>query len=200
MLAKSTVATFPAMGVDTVENLAGYAAGLKAAGMSFCCRYLGSLTATEAAAIWAASLAIMPVTFGGWQPTPGWGIAAGGMHVRQAMGAGIPAGTTIWLDLEADKADAASTIVGINDWAGEVKAGGYDAGLYVGAGQPLNGQQLYALAVDRYWKSFSTVPQPTCGWSMIQLYHTVTIAGANVDVDVLQYDYNGRLPNWAISY
>ncbi len=69
--------------------------------------------------------------------------------------ADLPAGVTLWCDSEGQAGGASATIAHVNAWAAVVKAAGYDPGLYVGAGTPLDGQQLYALDVDRYWKSFS---------------------------------------------
>ena len=56
--------------------------------------------------------------------------------------------------------------------------------------------QLYSLAqIDRYWKSLSDVPTPdSCGFCMMQLWKTITLAGTEIDVDCIQYDYQDRLP------
>jgi hypothetical protein len=188
------------MGFDTVSVLNdAAAAALRAAGMRFAVRYLGSLKGDEVSSILKAGLALMPVTYSrasGWTPTGELGQEDGSSAVADAKAAGFPAGVTVWCDLEGCAGTVETTSAYVNAWAGVVRDAGFDPGLYVGSGQALDGAQLYALAVDRYWRSFSQVPDPTCGWSMIQLYKTVTVAGTSVDVDVIQYDYRARLPNW----
>ncbi len=116
---------------------------------------------------------------------------------------GFPAGVTVWLDLEGPGGTAADITAWVNAWAHEVKAAGYDAGLYVGYGTQLTSHELYALAVDRYWHSVSRVTdsanalaEPTCGWCMYQLNPSVMRCATWVDVDVVQEDYQGRVPNW----
>ena len=62
-----------------------------------------------------------------------------------AAAIGLPMGVSLWLDLEgvASYATAANTIAYVNAWAGEVAAAGFVPGLYVGANQPLTGDELY---------------------------------------------------------
>jgi hypothetical protein len=193
-------APFPALGFDCVTVLdAGRASALKAAGMKFCLRYLGSVTAAELATILAAGLMFMPVTFSrapGWVPTQALGTADGQQDVEHLKAAGIPQGCTVWIDLEGAAGSAAAVAAWVNARAVVIRSAGYDVGLYVGAGDVLNGQQLYALAnIDRYWKSLSDVPTPEpCGFSMLQLWKTITVAGTEIDVDCIQYDYKDRLP------
>jgi hypothetical protein len=200
-------ATFPALGFDTDTQLTpATAAALRATGMSFAIRYLsigpteaGDLSSDEVRAILGAGLALMAVQhvrYANWMPSAALGSGDGDDAVAHARACDFPAGATIWCDSEGQAGGATASIAYINAWAAAVKNGGYDPGLYVGSGTPLDGQQLYALDVDRYWKSFSQVNEPTCGWSMIQLYREVTIAGVAVDVDVIQHDYKLRLPSW----
>lgn len=199
-MSKVVPATFPAIGFDTVTPLSGTSASaLRAAGMHFAIRYLGSLEAAEVQHILEAGLALMPVTYSrapGWQPTGELGLEDGMLAAGRADAAGFPSGVTVWCDLEGASGDVDTTTAYVNAWAGVVRDAGFDPGLYVGSGQALDGAQLYALAVDRYWRSFSKVPEPTCGWCMLQLYKTTIVAGVGVDVDVVQYDYRARVPNW----
>jgi hypothetical protein len=206
-MAAVVAATFPALGFDTDTQLTAVtAAGLRAAGMTFAIRYLsigaaeaGDLTPGEVGAILGAGLALMAVQhvrYPNWMPSAVLGATDGRSAVANARACDFPAGATIWCDSEGQAGGATATIEYINAWAGAVKDGGYDPGLYVGAGTPLDAQELYALDVDRYWKSFSQVYEPTCGWSMIQLYREIELAGVTVDVDVVQYDYKMRVPNW----
>ncbi len=194
------LAPFPALGFDCDTVLtATSAAALKAAGMTFAIRYLGSVTAAELAAILGAGLMFMPVTFSrapGWIPTAALGTSDGQTDVQHLTSAGIPKGCTVWIDLEGTAGSAAAVAAWVNARAAVIKAAGYDVGLYVGAGDVLNGQQLYALAqIDRYWKSLSDVPTPeNCGFSMLQLWKSIMLAGTFVDIDCIQYDYEDRLP------
>jgi hypothetical protein len=194
-------APFPALGIDCVTVLdATSAAALKAAGMQFAIRYLGSVTASELEAILDAGLFFMPVTFsrgGGWVPTAAMGASDGQQDVQHLKALGIITGCTVWIDLEGvDPATPADVVSAwVNARAAVLKSAGFDVGLYVGANCILSSEQLYALpTVDRYWKSLSKVPEPTCGFAMYQLYKTVTVAGVEVDVDCIQYDWQGRLP------
>ncbi len=193
-------APFPALGVDCITVLdSTSASALKAAGMQFAIRYLGSVTLTELNSILGAGLLFMPVTFSrapGWIPTAAMGQADGKLDVQQLKALGVPATCTVWIDLEGATGSPATVAAWVNARASVVRLAGYDVGLYVGYGSVLDSTQLYALAqIDRYWKSLSDVPTPTCGFSMMQLWKTTTVAGVEVDVDVIQYDYNDRLPN-----
>lgn len=201
----AALAEHHALGFDTVATITpSLARGLRAAGMRFAVRYLGSLTADEADAILGAGLALMPVTYAG--------VFDGGAAVYSARVAGIAPGTTVWLDLEAQKIQAINTwtaveiTLKVNAWAKAVRAGGFDAGLYVGAGAMLTSGELYRLAVDRYWHSLSRVvdrlgniAEPDCGWSMYQLYPSKPVAGVLVDVNVVQEDFRGRVPTWTVA-
>jgi hypothetical protein len=192
-------APFPALGFDCVTPMTlARATALKAAGMSFAIRYLGSVTATEVSEILAAGLLFMPVTFSrapGWVPTADMGTQDGTTDVERLTALGLPKGCTVWVDLEGAVGPASVVSAWVNARAAVIKAAGYDVGLYVGYGDVLDSQQLYSLInVDRYWKSLSNVPTPNCGFSMMQLWKTVTVAGTEIDVDVIQYDYQSRLP------
>lgn len=180
-------APFPALGIDCVTVLdATSAAALKAQGISFAIRYLGSVTASELEAILDAGLLASVVTYADQFDGPS--------TIRELTALGIPEGVTVWLDVESVHEDAQTLIASINNWASHVSALGWQPGLYVGANQPLTGEQLYQLRVVRYWKSMSQVTEPSCGWSMVQAYKTTTIAGTQVDVDYVTYDYQSRLP------
>ncbi len=194
-------APFPALGFDCVTPMnPARASALKAAGMSFCLRYLGSVTAQELADILAAGLLFMPVTFSrapGWIPTPGLGTSDGQQDVQHLKALGLPSGCTVWIDLEGCAGSAQAVADWVNSRAQVIRSAGFDVGLYVGGGDVLNGQQLYSLAqIDRYWRSLSQdVPTPaSCGFCMLQLWKTITLAGTEIDVDCIQYDYKDRLP------
>lgn len=195
---------------DTVLT-AGLAQALFAAGFRFAVRYLsrtapqhnGDLSAAEAAAILDAGLALMPVQHvsrAGWAPSAALGRQYGLAAAQNAQAVRLPAGVTVWLDLEgvASYATAAETIAYCNAWAGEVAVAGFDPGLYVGANQPLSGDDLYwRLRVTRYWKSASTVPAiPYRGYCMVQALAPSPVDGIAIDRDVVMADLFGGLPMW----
>jgi hypothetical protein len=185
-----------ALGVDTVVPLTPYAPALKSAGMSFAIRYLGSVSGEEVHAILAAGLAFMPVTYA--KAYSGMGA------INQLRMLSLPEGCTVWLDLEGETDAAPDIIAKINAWAGQIQAGGYEAGLYVGAGCVLTSEELYGLKVTRYWDSCSREidrngrsAAPKCDYCMVQLRpFNTNIGGVVVDVDVVQRDVLGRLPTW----
>lgn len=200
-------ASFPAFGCDVDAPLtATNAAALVADGFAFALRCLSGgaqaapdLTGDEVAIIVGAGLALMPVhhvRYASPMPSAELGTADGQRAVAYARACGFPPGVTVWCDPEVQGGGGAETIAYIDAWAGAVRGGGYDPGVYFGSGVPLDGRQLYALSLDRYWKSQSQVSEPACGWTMIQLYPETSIAGIAVDVYVIQQDYRGRLPNW----
>jgi hypothetical protein len=193
-------AKLAAIGVDTVVKLSSQmCTALKAEGVKFAVRYLGSLEQAEMLTILASGLALMPVTYAKHYS----GVDA----VAQLRKLGIPAGVTVWLDLEGETSTPADIIAKINAWAGQVAAAGYEPGLYVGAGCVLTSAELYSLRVVRYWDSCSrevsrdgTIAEPKCGWCQIQLVPGNTqIAGIIVDIDVIQQDFQGRMPTWVAS-
>ncbi len=193
-----------ALGFDTVAPITDdLAAQFCAAGFRFAVRYLGSLTSAEVDRILDAGLAVMPVTYGlkvGTAVDAAMGRRYGASTVANAQSAGMPRAATVWLDLETVTGDVAPFV---DRWAETVQAGGFVPGLYVGAGAQLSSVELYALKVVRYWHSLSRVTdrnnalaEPACGWCMYQLYPTVRRCGIDVDIDVVQQDYRGRVPTW----
>lgn len=170
------------------------------------CRYLGSITPEERDVIWAAGLFIELVTFGDARSGSGSeGSKHGAADVQALIALGCPPGVTVWTDLESFE-DTADNCKAFCNARGQMhRTGGWDPGLYVGAGQPLDGLQLATLVQDRYWQGLSILTvagapagytiEPTVGWSQRQLPHTTTLGGASVDVSVTQWDWRGRLPN-----
>jgi hypothetical protein len=99
--------------------------------------------------------------------------------------------------------DVQTLMANINAWAGAVVAAGYQAGLYVGADSLMTSQELYQLHVTAYWKSqsrivdrYGNLAEPSCGWCLLQTYPSISLASINVDVDIMQQDYQSRLPSW----
>ncbi|PSR20082.1 MAG: hypothetical protein C7B45_16655 [Sulfobacillus acidophilus] len=138
--------------------------------------------------------------------TPAWAVPSTAAQraaaiVAIAQQAGFPAHATVpvtlWLDLEACGGVPATTIYAwVTNWGQVVQAAGYQAGVYVGAGQPLSGAQLYALpTITAYWRSASQVPDvPTRGYQLVQGVWNQSVDGVAVDYDTVQADAKGGLP------
>jgi hypothetical protein len=196
-----------ALGPDT-------AAALYDTGFRFAIRYLsrsfgqnlGDLATDEAQSILAAGLGLMVVQH---CPRPGWAPSAalGAQYGTAAAGnggvIGLPAGMSLWLDLEevASYATATDTIGYVNAWAKQVRTAGYEPGLYVGASQPLSSDELYwRLTVRQYWRSASTVPDISYrGYCMAQALAPSPVAGVSIDRDVIMADAFGGVPMWLTS-
>jgi hypothetical protein len=194
-----------AKGVDCITVLnATSAHRLKAAGIDFVVRYLGTLGAPERDAILGAGLALLAVGYSrspGWSPNAALGAQDGAAAVLHATQAGLPSGMHLFCDLEgpASTATGSDAITYVNVWAAAVRAAGYRAGLYVGYGVPLSSWELYhRLTVDAYWHSCSQVPDVDFrGYSLIQnAKANQVIAGIQVDVDEVQADKLGDTPMW----
>jgi hypothetical protein len=195
---------------DTVVSLA-VAQLFATQGYTFCLRYLsrshgqqgGDLSANEANNILAAGLALMPVQHvakAGWSPTEALGQTMGANAASNAASIGFPAGVNVWCDLEsvAEGSDPAEVIAYCNAWFGAVSAAGYVPGLYVGPAAGLDGQQLYDLTVEHYWKSASNVPAlPERGYQMVQKL-SPNVNGIGIDVDTTMVDQKGGAPIWLI--
>lgn len=205
---------FPgARGVDSLPfsqgGTPGQAKKLAASGVEFFVGYLGAMNAARLKAVLDAGLAFMPVTFAGEYKD---GAAD---EIAQLKALGIPAGATVWLDLEGINAwntPADDLVALINAWARDIKAGGWMPGLYVGAPQPLTGKQLYSLGVQRYWLGIGRCigrdgldAYPDCGWCMRQDWHGQKTGmmwkntGVFVDTNAIQCDHKGRLPAWVVA-
>lgn len=199
---KAQLARVGMRGIDAVQLVdAIHARDLKAAGIDYVVQYLGSVSPIGVQDIVAAGLAFSPVTYADKFD--------GDAAARELVNLGVPAGVTAWLDLEGAPIMAmqpADLIIEINAWAHAVTASGFQPGLYIGSPQPLTGDELYALAVVRYWKAPSNVidrngvlTQPRCGFCQYQLWPSQTVAGVWADYDFIQEDLEGRLPTWCVA-
>lgn len=189
-----------ARGTDSVTliSTAAQAQSLKAAGVDFCLQYLGSVTSAIIDVILAAGLAFMPVTYADKFDGP--------TTVNELKALNLPAGCTVWLDVESVTMDPTALKTAINNWATAVQAAGFVAGIYVGSGCPLTSAELYQLKVTRYWKAASRIldrngqlAEPGCGWCMFQGYPSETVGTVWSDYDFVWQDYRGRLPSWVKS-
>jgi len=93
-----------------------------------------------------------------WTPTPDKGDANGSVAAEESTAIGIPAGVTVWCDLEgvAVGTPADDVIDYCNRWHSAVAAAGFVPGLYVGFHCGLNPDQLYrSLRFTHYWSSYN---------------------------------------------
>jgi len=93
-----------------------------------------------------------------WYPNEITARADGVAAVRQLRAIGVPAGKTVWFDLESvdASADHNRLVTHINTWDEVVSDSGYQTGAYVGAGCLLLPKALYYdLAVTRYWSAYN---------------------------------------------
>ena len=198
-----------ARGIDTIATLTeADVQGLKAK-YDFVVRYVEQLTVGDVALITAAGLGLTTVSFSravGWMPDADLGTTDGNDQVARLEHLSIPKGTHTFLDLEGMGGTAADTIAFAEAWGAVVAAAGYIPGVYVGAGIPLTGAQLYALNnVHAYWHSCSEVPEvATCGYVMYQLFPPDQIikvgsVALEVDIDMIQEDRLGRSLVWTVA-
>lgn len=192
----------------SMGGTAAQAQALKRTGVDGFIGYLGSMTPARLAVVLDAGLSFMPVTLAGEYND------GADDEVAQLRALGIPAGTSVWLDLEglaAFRSDPVALAEKVNAWADKIKANGWQPCLYVGAPQPFTSAELYALHVVRYWKGlgrcvdrFGKLAEPTCGWCMIQQFHGQKSGmlwkdtGVFVDTNGVECDYQGRRPMWVV--
>lgn len=213
-------------GADMNTKLdAEQARGLREAGFQFVTRYLslstpnpGDLSAGETTAILEAGLGLMAVQhvrFAGWHPSAALGAQDGGSAARQAPVCGLLPGLPLWVDLEEVAATATADDVNayVEAWVSAVQGAGYGSGAYIGAGLPGNMDEhaLWHLAVERYWRSESNVPNvANRGYQLLQLYPQcevervfpnapASVRGIQIDVDITQSDYRGSLPRMLVA-
>lgn len=198
------VDSYPFSGAGTCAQ----AQALKRTGVDCLIGYLGVMNVVRLNAVLDAGLAFMPVTRAGEY------LDGAADEVAQLEALGIPAGVTVWLDLEgldAWNTEPAKLIGLINAWADKIAERGWMPGLYVGAPQPLTSKQLYQLRVVRYWWGLGkpidktgALVYPDCGWCMIQQWHGQKNGmlwkdtGVFVDTNGVQMDHRNRLPVWCV--
>jgi hypothetical protein len=187
-------------------------------GYGFVVRYIGrgdgsktfiDITQEEAQAIVDAGLGLCVVQHplaNGWNPTGAKGQQFGAAAASIAGEAGLPVGTTIWLDLEgvAPATQTQDVINYSNQWYDEVSAVGFVPGVYIGANPGLSADQIYwDLSMKNYWRGGSSeesgVPAdiPNRGYQMLQ---RITGAGTSeFDSDVIRTDNFGGAVQMCVS-
>jgi hypothetical protein len=183
------------LGFDSLAPVTGgICQDARLAGFKYVGRYLHNLTSQEVNVIFANKLAIWPLTFAPTQEplNANTGVRYGVQAVHQANALGVPADVFVTIDFEAP-AVGSNGPAHISAYARTLVGAGYGAALYVGGPEPLNGAQLYSLSVTRYIRAGSLIPEPPCGWSLIQLSPLdQPMFGTRVDVSVSCEDFHGR--------
>ena len=185
-------------------------ATLKAHGVDGVIGYFESLTPQKVLNILNAGLGLSFVGYARkpmtWDPSAQMGADDAGAAITKvaalASACGFdPAGLVQSLDLEGCRGNVDQTTAYVTAF-GQVtmSQGKQPGGLYVGDSQPLDGAQLYAIStINHYWKSFSRVPEVTCGWQVIQLWKSQPAPGGlpfEVDYNVAQMDWHDRQSTW----
>lgn len=191
---------------------------LKSAGYGFVVRYLWrtkrvddkpnygwpvALSKQELSELLYAGFGVSIVQFSpdkGVIPTAVIGKSVGEAAASNAAGLGIPKGVTIWCDAEWSNDPPAEDVIDyLNAWASPVVNAGYEAGLYLGGGTGMTGEQLYDLPeYNHYWKSASAVPWvPKRGFQMFQTNQTTVFkamgdVGLTIDQDLVCIDNKGE--------
>jgi hypothetical protein len=139
-----------------------------------------------------------------WKPTDDKGRQYGQAAADACMAAGIPSGTTVWLDLEGVAEDTSheQVIRYCNLWHDAVAAAGFEPGIYVGWHCGLTPVELYGrLKFSHYWAAYNLNADEypiTCGVSMKQ--HAAASGDKpggvtfDIDTDVVLGDKMGRFP------
>lgn len=185
------------LGFDCLATkTAAMLADAKARGLSWCGCYLETLKAPERDLIFSYELAIALLTEADTFDvlTASIGTAKGLLAAGLARDLGAPLGVHVTIDFEKPK--AGSDPAGyLNAKSDSLESGGYPACLYAGLPEPLSSSALYNTHPRRYWKGGGAVPEPQCGWCVVQLepLQGLTLGGVPVDMDVMKQDYAGRV-------
>ena len=119
---------------------------------------------------------------------PSFGKSQGIKAAQYATTASYPQGAMIFLNLEeTSNAPAGSMPAWVKAWAAQVRAAGYQAGVYVGVRSGVTAADLNSLTgVSVYWQSVSTsgVPVPSRGYVITQTKLDTTADGCGIGVDV----------------
>lgn len=175
---------------------------LKAQGIDGVIRYWETLERAELEGHLLAELGVCVVGYSrkpGWVPLIGDGERdADHMLSKMAMLLMPLVGMNLWCDLEGCAGSVDQCEMYLNEFGATVAQEKGIAGVYVGADQPLNARELYALPnIRAYWRSLSgQIPEPKVGWQMVQLYPSTVVAGVPVDINFAQRDFARRAPQW----
>lgn len=184
-------------GIDCLASMANNTARqFKADGFDFVGRYLENLTPAERDGIFAANMGILVLTEATSGPLDASvGTARGVESVNRLIALKAPTGLHVTTDLESTHGVVADVELFADAFHDALAVGSQQQMLYVGAGQILTAEQLFARKANRYMRSGSKVPEPACSWCVDQLRPLDQIIhGQRVDVDFIEEDDEGRLP------
>ena len=181
---------------------------LRETGIDALAGYLGAINDTRIGYLFNAGLAFMPVSFAGEY------FDGSKDEVDQLKALGIPAGVTVWHDLEGMKSykwPVQDLIRLLGVAAKHLTDAGYIAGLYIGSPQPLTGDELAKLPHTRYWKAPSRIIDRNgkvwdgpsgIGHCMFQMWpqrnwpNDTDPDRTFVDLNMIGQDFRGRVPTW----
>jgi len=198
----------PGKAFDVDQQLSGSeAAAFVKAGYLSVGRYIprtpalakGNLTALEIEVLLTAGLSIFCVQHvaeDNWMPSAALGTQYGQYGATYAKAIGLPAGVSIFLDLEM--VNTGATVEQItdycNEWFNEIQLEGYTAGLYVGWQTGLSSQQLYDLPFKSYWRGYNAdIAVATRGYQILQA-PAKNLNGISFDPNEIWTDKLGGLP------
>jgi hypothetical protein len=214
----STVGTLPtgSRGVDCNAPISRADAALFAGkGFTFAIRYVRrsqantyDLTTGEVLGILAGGLGLMAVQHvaaPGWEPSAQLGTQYGSTAAAECQRLGIPAGVTVWCDLEGvgDDADHRAVVGYCNAWYDAVAALAYVPGLYVGDSCILTPLELYrSLKFAAFWSAYNLNGDAAPAVRGVQMRQHAAKAvdmvpgftNQNMDVDVICGDALGGSP------
>lgn len=165
----------------------------------------GDLSADEIATIRSAGFGLLCVQHvpppHRWWPCAALGSQYGNAAAENARALGIPAGVSIAVDIESPMLSARADDIYAyeNAWSAAVDAAGYQPMLYLAQQIPpdLDAEGLYRrIRASRYWRAAGNLPDVAVrGWGVRQSL-PVLIGNAAVDLDTVQPDNLGDVPNW----
>jgi len=185
-------------GFDCLEPVT-YAVARRAAAQGFAWvgRYVENLTPDEQRWIHQAGLGIAPLTeaITGEPLSARLGEQIGAAMAQKLASLGCPPGVHLWADHESPH-PGSDSVGYLNARAAASVAAGFQAGQYGGIPFDLSAAQLYELGANRYWRGGGAVPEPACGFCVLQLppLDQVLFEGQRVDIDMVCEDFRGRLP------
>jgi hypothetical protein len=194
-------------GLDRSDTIANAAQALFDQGFRFAIRTVGlpggspgTIKSDEVTAVHSAGIALgisQVIRHAGFSDAQG--TQDGTVAASEASALGFPSGGLIWFDLEGERGVASQSLITfLNNWAAAVVDAGYLAGLYNGPQSVLTGHDISALPqFHAYWQAAALVPQVARGYQIYQLLPSNTfVAGINIDIDVVQTDFDGSSPSF----
>jgi hypothetical protein len=139
-----------------------------------------------------------------WTPSAGLGMSYGRIAAEECVKIGIPAGVTVWCDMEGVNTDALEydAITYANAWYDAVFTAGYTPGVYLGWHPGVGNRAAFrSLKFRNYWRAYNGDVIPDVrGFQMRQFEAKKEdlIPGFKVkefDVNIIDADKLGGTPN-----